>query len=108
MCFGGRLRSQLIALIAILLFGVSPFLPVAAAGLIATANGCQLDEGSQRPCAILGHDLGALLYTMGVVGWYGIATVPLAILLLLAWTVWLVVAVVKNGLKERAGKTSSN
>jgi len=45
---------------------------------------------------------------MGVVGWYGIATVPLAILLLLAWTVWLVVAVVKNGLKERAGKTSSN
>jgi len=73
-----------------------------------TANGCQLDEGSQHLCPILGHDLGALLYTMGVVGWYGIATVPLAILLLLAWTVWLVVAVVKNGLKERAGKTSSN
>lgn len=39
-----------VGLVAILLFGVSPFIPVAP-GLIATANGCQLDKGTQQPCA---------------------------------------------------------
>ena len=90
-----RLRPHIIALIAILLLGASPFVPVTAAGLVATVNGCRLDEGSPSSCLVLGHDWGGLLYGMGALGWLGLATIPMACLLLLLWAIWLAATLCK-------------
>jgi hypothetical protein len=53
-----------------------------AAGTIAEMNGCQLDEGSVHPCMVNGRDIGQTLYTFGVLGWLGIATIPIGLVLL--------------------------
>ena len=73
------------------LIGVVAFAPVgsvAACGIIAHANGCRVDEGSVHPCMIKGKDWGQLLYTLGVLGWLMLATLPAGAL---AFAVWLVV-----------------
>ena len=62
-----------------------PALAVAIAYATATAAGCRLDEGSAHPCIIAGIDVGGLLYTMQVLGWLFIATIPVAVLSVLFW-----------------------
>lgn len=69
-------------LITILVIGFGPWVMVAGAGLVAESNGCQLDEGSAHPCVINGMDYGETLYSLGLMGWIGLATCPLSILLL--------------------------
>lgn len=66
-------------LLTILCLAFSPVVSVAIAGEIAQANGCQLDEGSIHPCLINGVDYGDTLYTMGVLGWLMLATIPLGL-----------------------------
>ena len=83
--------ALLAALVAILLLAAAPILSALGAGVVAEANGCSLDEGSQHPCVILGADRGELLYTMFVLGWLGLATLPIGAA---ALAVWFVVAVV--------------
>ncbi len=61
----------------ILLVAFLPVISVAIAGEIANANGCQLDEGSVHPCVVNGTDIGETLYTLGVLGWLMLATLPL-------------------------------
>lgn len=68
-----------LVVIGILVLGVSPFIPVAIAGTMAERNGCTLHEGFVNPCVINGEDWGETLYSMGMMGWIGIATIPLAI-----------------------------
>ena len=43
---------------------------------IANAYGCKVDEGSVHPCIINGHDYGELLYSLGVMGWFMLVTIP--------------------------------
>ena len=40
------------------------------------AYGCKVDEGSAHPCIINGHDYGELLYSLGVMGWFMLVTIP--------------------------------
>jgi hypothetical protein len=63
----------------ILFVGFLPVLSVAIAGGIASANGCQLDEGSVHPCVVNGVDMGETLYSMGVMGWFMLVTLPLGL-----------------------------
>ena len=68
---------------------------VAVAGMIASANGCQLDEGSAHPCIVNGQDMGEQLYGMGVMGWFMLVTFPTGLLALAIYgaillVVWLV------------------
>ena len=63
----------------ILLIAALPLIGVAIAGEIAAANGCQLDEGSAHPCIVNGRDIGGTLYSLGVLGWLMIATIPLGL-----------------------------
>lgn len=63
----------------ILLIAFLPVISVAIASEIATANGCDLDEGSVHPCIVNGGDMGVTLYTMGVMGWFMLATIPLGL-----------------------------
>jgi hypothetical protein len=87
--------AHIVVLLVIVVIGAGPWVLVAAAGTVASANGCDLDEGSIHPCIINGKDYGEDLYTMGMMGWIGIATCPVALLLLGAYLVinlivWLV------------------
>ena len=58
---------------------------VVACGWIANAYGCKVDEGSVHPCIIGGVDRGELLYSMGVLGWLMLVTLPVGGLAFLVW-----------------------
>ncbi len=91
-----------VVVLGILLLGFSPFFFVMAAGSIANANGCQLDEGSIHPCVVNGVDKGQELYTMGMMGWLGIVTLPLSILAAGAYLfIVVVVVIVRYALRQR-------
>ncbi len=70
-----------LVIFTILCIAFSPLISVAIAGGIASANGCQLDEGSVHPCVVNGKDMGETLYTMGVMGWLMLATIPIGLII---------------------------
>lgn len=71
----------------ILFVAFLPAISVAIAGSIANANGCQLDEGSVHPCLVNGTDMGETLYTMGVMGWFMLATIPIGLGLVVVYLI---------------------
>ena len=78
----------LLALFVTMAFAFAPIGSVMLCGAIANAYGCKVDEGSVHPCIINGHDYGHLLYTLGVLGWLMLVTLPAG---LFAFVVWLIV-----------------
>jgi hypothetical protein len=64
----------------ILLIAFAPLMGVVWVGFVADANGCKVDEGSPHPCIVDGKDIGQDLYTVGVMGWLMIATIPLGLI----------------------------
>ena len=64
----------------IILLAFSPLIATMIAGTIANANGCELDKGSVHPCIVNGEDIGQTLYTLGVLGWLALATLPLGLI----------------------------
>ncbi len=85
-----RGRKIVIGYGVILLWTFLPFIPVVIAGLIASYKGVPLDEGGPHPCMVFGHDIGGLLYSMGVMGWFGLLTVPTGFLALLVFTIFII------------------
>ena len=69
-----------LVILLILLVAFAPLLGVMWVGYVAEANGCQVDEGSPHPCIVNGKDIGQTLYSVGVMGWLMIATIPLGLL----------------------------
>ena len=88
-----RIRIVLLILVAVLILAwiVWPMILVTVAGNIASANGCQLDEGSVHPCIVDGRDIGEQLYGMGVMGWFMLVTIPTGLLALALYGVLLLV-----------------
>ena len=80
-----------IVLVLIVLVALAPVGSVVACGLIANAHGCRVDEGSVHPCMINGRDYGQVLYTLGVMGWLMLVTLPVGAL---AFVLWLVVLII--------------
>ncbi len=66
---------------------LAPVGSVVVAGVIASSHSCALDEGSVHPCLIGGHDYGELLYTLGVLGWLMLITLPAGAVAALLWVV---------------------
>jgi hypothetical protein len=62
-----------------------PLVSTMAAGLVASHYGCKLDEGSVHACVIGGQDRGATLYSLGMMGWLMIATLPIGSGLVVLW-----------------------
>lgn len=91
----------LIALSLIIAVALAPLGSVVLCSWIADAHGCRVDEGSAHPCMIGGKDRGELLYTMGVLGWLMLITLPAGAV---AFFVWLVVLL----LHQRARRTRSD
>ena len=79
-----------IVLVLIFLVALAPVGSVVACGLIANANGCKVDEGSVHPCIINGQDYGQLLYTLGVLGWLMLVTIPGGIFGFVVWFIFLI------------------
>jgi hypothetical protein len=50
-----------------------------------------VDEGSVHPCVIKGKDYGQLLYTLGMMGWLMLVTLPAGAF---AFVLWLIVLLV--------------
>lgn len=69
------------------LVAMAPIGSVMVASLVANANGCRVDEGSVHPCMVGGKDYGEMLYTLGVLGWLMLITLPLGALAGLLWLV---------------------
>ena len=75
-------RRYVFMFAVILVVALFPLFSVFLTYLVADANGCQVNEAYVQPCVVLGADLGALLYTMGVLGWLMLATIPFGALAL--------------------------
>lgn len=84
------LRILMIYLIIILLASI-PVISAGLASFISEYYGCTLNEGSEHPCQVLGHESGAILYSMFVFGWLAIATIPLGLILLLVLTIFSII-----------------
>ncbi len=91
-----------ILLAVIVLFTVSPVIPLAIATTIAEQNGCILNEGSANPCVVGGKDIGGDLYAMGVMGWFFLATIPVGVFAFIAWVIVLIVHRVLWGRRREA------
>lgn len=90
-----RTRFPWLVYVFVLLFigaiTLAPIGSVVVAGIVANSNGCQLDEGSVHPCVIAGKDYGETLYTLGVLGWFMLLTLPFGAVAGLLWLVVLLV-----------------
>src|SRR5689334_24165810 len=79
-----------LALLPIGAFACAPIASVILCATIANAYGCKVDEGSVHPCIINGKDYGQLLYTLGVLGWLMLVTIPGGFF---AFVIWLIVLI---------------
>lgn len=84
-------RRYVFFLVLIVLIGVFPVISVVVSSAIAEANGCVLHEGSANPCIVFGADWGDTLYTMFVMGWALLFTIPASTVLLGIWVLALLV-----------------
>ena len=80
----------LLVLLLIFAFAFAPIGSVMLCGAIASAYGCKVDEGSVHPCIINGQDYGHLVYTLGVLGWLLIVTLPAGVF---AFVIWLIILI---------------
>jgi hypothetical protein len=81
-----------------------PLLSALAAGSIANLHGCVLNEGGVNPCVIAGIDFGKALYSLGVLGWLAIATLPLGMGALVLWFLaFAVIALRARAIDRRKG-----
>jgi hypothetical protein len=63
----------------------------AVVSAIANAYGCRVDEGSAHPCIIAGHDYGGLLYSLGVMGWLMLVSLPAGFFAFVGWLIFLII-----------------
>ncbi|RUL77710.1 hypothetical protein [Dyella choica] len=71
--------------------GLVPLLMALLAGAVANWAKCELSEASVGPCVIGGRDVGKVLYTMFVSGWFSLITLPAALLAMMIYSVYLLV-----------------
>src|ERR1043165_6871576 len=79
-----------LVLFIIAAFAFAPIGSVILCGAIANAYECKVDEGSVHPCVINGHDYGELLYSLGVMGWFMLVTIPGGLVGFVTWLIFLI------------------
>ena len=94
-----------LVVILILLLGASPVIVAIIAGTIADANGCTLHEGFVNPCVINGKDWGQDLYALGMLGFFAIGTIPIALTVAAIYLVSVIVVAII--LRSRRSKSAS-
>jgi hypothetical protein len=94
----------IVGFVLLLAFTLAPVASVVIASLLANAHNCRLDEGSVHPCLIAGADWGETLYTLGVLGWLMLVTLPLGAIGLLVLAVVLLIH--RNIWRRRQGSAT--
>jgi hypothetical protein len=97
-----RVIIHTLVILLILIVGASPLIAAFAAGAIADANGCTLHEGFVNPCIINGEDWGETLYTLFVLGWLAIGTIPIAVIAALVYLAAVVIIALVLHFRRRA------
>lgn len=98
-----RRKTLLIGCGIILLWTFLPLISVFSASMIASAWDCQLDEGGVHPCVVLGRDIGELLNSMFVMGWFFFLTLPSGLLALIVLLVAALISARAKRKKQEAG-----
>lgn len=81
------------ALMALALLAcLSPLLSMAAADIVANIYGCKLDLTGAHPCMVGGSDIGHTLLTLGMMGYFLMATLPIAAGVVATWVIVEVIA----------------
>jgi hypothetical protein len=86
-----NIKLPLLVLLLILLIAALPIISVFMSEAIANALGCKLNEANVYPCVVMGMDIGHVLAIMFVMGWLGLATLPLGALALVGWLIWVAI-----------------
>ena len=81
-------KLQTIGYALIVLWMAWPLVLAFGAGGIAAAAGCTLNAAGAHPCMVFGSDRGEMLYAMGLMGFFGIATLPTGMALLVLFFVF--------------------
>lgn len=71
-------RSLGLVALFIAFVAAAPLLCVALAGAIASSLGCTLSEVGADPCLVGGTDIAEGLYSLMMMGWFGLLTIWLA------------------------------
>lgn len=79
------MRTFRIVMAIIILVALLPLLSMIAAEGVARLYGCTLDLAAPQPCMIGGEDMGHGLFVLGMMGWFLFATMPVLLMLTLAW-----------------------
>lgn len=79
-----------------LLVCLSPLLSMAAADIMANIYGCKVDLASAQPCMVGDKDIGHTLLTLGMMGYFLMATLPIAAGLAGFWGLVEIIAWVKR------------
>ena len=72
----GTIRGLVIGYLIIIALAGWPVACVLVASAISSWNGCALQEGYANECVVGGRNIGGMLYQLGVMGWYMLATLP--------------------------------
>jgi hypothetical protein len=89
-----RVRRPFGSMVGWAFAAVFPLLLAVTAGAIARFNGCTLNEGNVHPCVVCGTDIGETLYSMGMMAWFSLITLPVGGAAAAAYAVACVVEVV--------------
>ncbi|MDP9837973.1 hypothetical protein J2T09_002733 [Neorhizobium huautlense] len=81
---------------AIALFALFPLISALISISVADASGCRVDEAGSYPCMMFGTDIGELLAFLFILGWLGMATVPLGFLGFLAWSAFVITRIIRK------------
>jgi hypothetical protein len=92
-------------LVVIALFAFAPMISMLIASFIAESNGCTLNEGGINACLVGGTDMGSTLYTLFVLGWFMLATIPLGGAAFFVWLATLIIHRIAWGQMQK-GKRS--
>jgi hypothetical protein len=86
-----KFRRNAIVFGIIVSWTVFPIACVLLVAIVSGVCGCSVNEGSPTPCIVFGTDIGRMLYTLGVMGWLSIVTLPTGAIAFLAYLAFLLI-----------------
>jgi hypothetical protein len=86
-----KFRRNAIVFGIIVSWAIFPVAGVLLTAIVSAICGCSINDGSPTPCLVFGTDIGRILYTLGVMGWLSIVTLPTGGIAFLAYLAFLMI-----------------
>ena len=83
-----RYKKPVYLVIFSVIFAVLPIISIAIAYGIASLNDCRVNEAGANPCMVFGMNVGDALYSMNVLGWFALFTIPIGVVGLIIGVFW--------------------